>query len=338
MSFIFMMLHTFCQNRLRSAFLLLSSATLLACAPLDYRDPSEMNEVPIVFEFTELKNDPRLSIREAQIDVSPAFNSLQQADIKKTYEALLSPFNGSPQASPFFAEAFGGETYRDVGAYLAQRIRVLVPSQELARENDTLAEQEESNPVYASVHQESDEGLRVIATNIGTYFWLNGIANSLGLQSYYVGKQEYRIRSSRVGIVELTKHFFNTSFPIGRRYTLIHEAKHSDCPGGISRHELINSQKDGQFQGLECGHLHSVCQSGPYVGKLACDNHAWGAYAMELLYAQAVRTQCKDCDELSVQIGLMKRFDSFKRIHNAEDMLAGKFGPPNMSSSSEVRP
>jgi hypothetical protein len=85
--------------------------------------------------------------------------------------------------------------------------------------------------------------------------------------------------------------------PEYRQAILVHEARHSDCTGGISQTDLQtlrDAQNDDVTNALvahmHCGHLHVKCPAGhEYAGLQACDNEAWGAYTVGEMYYRGVR-------------------------------------------------
>ena len=152
------------------------------------------------------------------------------------------------------------------------------------------------------------------------------------------GDRVLELDSSHVGIIQLGAGYKEKFAPsIVRQSTLIHEARHSDCTGGIKRSVLDDLLKGIFPENSSCGHLHVKCPAGhDYAGYMACDKGAWGAYAVEAVYGSVISKTCTNCSETEKQIALISALDSVSRVLVLDDMLAGRLGPPDMTSSGVI--
>jgi hypothetical protein len=123
-----------------------------------------------------------------------------------------------------------------------------------------------------------------------------------------------------------------------RTSTLVHEARHSDCTGGMDSDDVGRIRAGGMPASTECFYRHVDCPKGhPMAGLEACDEIAWGAYTMGALFSAALAKNCTNCSEEEKQQALMVTMDGFSRVLVLEAMMKGQLGDPDMSSSSEVR-
>jgi hypothetical protein len=125
-----------------------------------------------------------------------------------------------------------------------------------------------------------------------------------------------------------------------RTAILVHEARHSDCTGGLTRADLavlkqvFQGHRDMEdYNAIDCGHLHVICPRGhDYGGHPACDSKPWGAYAVGAVFAQgaaAAAASVKEQAELEADA-----VDSFSRL--LIDLRAwknGVYGLPDLSST-----
>jgi hypothetical protein len=208
-----------------------------------------------------------------------------------------------------FTEVFGGNRPEDVANFLDERVRHYVdPSDPKIRVSINsrlmrLAREDE---------RAEDEG-RLAAQNLGTSLWVKSLVDETSIQFLYSGGI-VPVDSTRAGIVILA-NAYGTELqteeggtiemtPAVRQSILLHEARHSDCTGGISEaflREVRETPDAGaqakKFEGHACGHFHGVCpkyfpagttEPHPLAGKVACDHEAWGAYRVGEVFLRAV--------------------------------------------------
>jgi hypothetical protein len=182
-----------------------------------------------------------------------------------------------------------------------------------------------------------------MALNIGTALWFEALAQSPKKLGFRIGDSVVPLETSRVGIIQMGQGYTlkkngHYAFPeLARISTIVHEARHSDCTGGMSRADLERVIAGDMPVSHACGHLHEVCPEGhEYAGYYACDNEAWGAYSVEGVYAAAIAKACKNCTDEEKKVGLMMASDALSRVIPLDDMMSGKLGDPDMSSTSEI--
>jgi hypothetical protein len=79
-----------------------------------------------------------------------------------------------------------------------------------------------------------------------------------------------------------------------RQSGLVHEARHSDCVGGITQDDIRIAREVASYSDFlermtskKCLYLHALCRSGDYKGFPACDSLRWGAYGVQALFLEA---------------------------------------------------
>lgn len=143
------------------------------------------------------------------------------------------------------------------------------------------------------------------AANIGTQLWLASLVAGTNVEFTFHGTN-IPVSSSRAGIMLIGEGYtkempgFDGSsvmLPVAYRHAMLfHEARHSDCTGGITPDDIsvIRSSRTVQEfasrnTAKQCGHLHIYCPRGhQFEGYAACDGTAWGSYAVGALYAKAM--------------------------------------------------
>lgn len=227
-----------------------------------------------------------------------------------------------------FRASFGGGSAADVSAYIGERLHYVLPAQP----DSSLVQK------FAAV---GGSKIRVIATNISLPVWDYALRTP-GLQGYFEFDQYWiPVHGLRVGIMMLGEGYHPNYPEVARMATLVHEARHSDCPNGLPS-EYLQSEHDGSGRSLkllaQCGHIHSYCPSDHnFAGYQACDSTPWGAYSMGMIYLSAVGRSCAGCTEEARQISLAQASDSASRLlFNVEGMLSGQYGEPNMASIPQV--
>ncbi len=221
-----------------------------------------------------------------------------------------------------FGQIFGAADQDGVLTYLDERLGFIIPYEADLRPR--------------LVFDEVDDGAdpMIVATNVGTVLWMNAEAGSRRQLYFRFDKGAVRVDSSRVGIIMLGKGYSESLDPIERIGTHVHEARHSDCTGGLSFADLRRVRENELPRSLSCGHLHVACPPGhPYEGLFACDEHAWGSYAVQAIFYATVARGCAGCSERERQIALVAGADAASRVLVLDAMLDGDFGDPDMSSS-----
>jgi hypothetical protein len=259
--------------------------------------------------------DPELSPDERK-SVTADLDRAQSLDVR-----------GAPNS--YFAKVFGTPDNSGVMKYLSDRVHYILPK----------------SVKLDSRLSHSSFRIYTIALNVGTMFWLESLADAPKPYFVHVGGSLIPIQSSRVGIVKLGEGYTvkdanpTLSSQMLRIATLIHEARHSDCTGGISSSDLEKLMLGDDPDKTNCGHLHVRCPEGhQYDGVYACDDEAWGAYSIEATYLSGIMKNCPNCTAEEKSVATTIFADSLGRVIPKNDMLAGKLGDPDMSSSTEVHP
>src|SRR5262249_4759019 len=146
---------------------------------------------------------------------------------------------------------------------------------------------------------------------------------------FRVGEEKVALNSSRVGIIQLgvgytqkvgqgsEQRYARTE--VERVSTLVHEARHSDCTGGLWKSDLERFRKGDMPTHRECGHLHINCPPDHALAGLpACDGAPWGAYAIGGLYSAGVFKTCKNCDEKTKALAKADALDQLSRVQGLE--------------------
>lgn len=277
-----------------------------------------------------------------------AGKDLVQQDVQK----ISSLNSAGPQAfdgryNGYFTQIFGGTSGANVLNYFNTRVKYFISSNDDAH----LETQSRSGSLPAFLNDDSNDtnsDVRVGAINIGFSYWFSGLIKN----EYYIidlNQQRIPVDSPRVGIIQLGDGYTEIGFDTNgnqvhipseyRQAILMHEARHSDCTGGLTDADIASAKQlegttdfPSNYSRISCGHLHVVCPaSHSYAGYYACDKEAWGAYAVGAVYSDALTTSSlSDSDE---QIMAEAALDNYDRLLvDAKDMLAGKLGKPDMTS------
>ena len=254
------------------------------------------------------------------IEFDSKLTAKEQMAISEDLTLLSSfPLNGSDV--PYFNEIFGGPSNLDVLRYIVERVNwIISPSANLDTDIVTLPLQMNS-PVV------------VVATNIGTAIWYQSVADRVPDIGLIIGTTSVPIKNSRVGLIQLGKDY-SDFIPLFRISTLIHEARHSDCTGGLAADDIVRLHLGKAPLSNTCGHLHSECPAGhDYENLHACDDHPWGAYSVQFKFLAAYIKSCTSCSIKEQNLALALFADATSRVLVLDDMLSGKYGNPDMSSA-----
>jgi len=213
------------------------------------------------------------------------------------------------------AQVFGGTSSQSVLRYLDERVNYIYGAETLLERLPAVG----SGPV-------------LFATNIGVSLWLQQEAIRPQKLEISWNGQPLSVDSSRVGIVKLGKGYRGANV-VPRVLTLIHEARHSDCTGGLSQADLTLVKAGKLPENRGCGNLHTICPAGhAYEGLYACDSHPWGAYTVDALFAKSLSENCVTCTPKEKALAKAAMIDSISRIPMWKEMMDGKHGAPDMTS------
>ncbi len=231
----------------------------------------------------------------------------------------------------FFRNIFGGNDSAAVESYLKERVHWIVSSKK---------DLDQSVVSLSNALGASDAHPQVVATNIGAAIWFSALLSGEPAAAIQIGSDLVEVHSTRAGVIQLGEAYSSQlSDPLLRISTLVHEARHSDCTGGVSKQDLALLKAGKDPIRKDCGHLHADCPPGhPYAGFPACDDHAWGAYAVEADYMATVAKYCQNCSDKDKKVATIVFADAASRVLDLEGLLSGNAGAPDMTSSDAVLP
>lgn len=175
----------------------------------------------------------------------------------------------------------------------------------------------------------------LIALNLGTGLWFEGLAAGQKTVTVEFGDDEIEISSTRTGVIQVFPDY-EAFAGMTRTGVWAHEARHSDCPGGIDQAGL-NRLSLGEVPNEICAYVHSTCPPGhPYEGMPACDELPWGAYTVSAIFSRSIFQYCVECSEAERQEALATTIDMQQRVKNFDEVIDGNAGRPIMSSAGLV--
>jgi hypothetical protein len=269
------------------------------------------------------------------IELDSAFAQNEQSLIKEDFEWLESfempsheqgstPF-GAP-LSRWFDDIFGGSQSQNVINFIDERSAYYIAPTRSVKRHIRLRQAGES---YET------------ASNVGTGLYLSSLAHRERVSFDFDGRS-IEVNDTRVGLIKLARGFFRSeskfkdTYRVSRIGTLVHEARHSDCTGGVKRSTLKHLKSKIDILDNSCGHTHARCPRGhSYAGLMACDTSPWGSYAVEAVLLARI-AQCEDCNEEVVQAALISVIDRRKRVLLSNQLFKGALGVPDMSHSKSV--
>jgi hypothetical protein len=203
------------------------------------------------------------------------------------------------------AKIFGGTSNENVNEYLDTRLHYYVGDEDTGSLNPPDLDEKPWNKGELNLNQDSTAKGTLGAFNYGMSLWMDAILSNTSASFTLNGKTE-PIDSPRVGIVVLGPgytdvvqgddgHFYRLPMEF-RLSLLVHEARHSDCTGGMNQAQINtvkaftnSTQYIEYFQNGTCGHMHTICPpSHEFHGLAACDLQAWGAYAIQAEYLRGL--------------------------------------------------
>jgi hypothetical protein len=243
-------------------------------------------------------------------------------DLNKLRSLQIAP--SQPQAT--FVSLFGGSDSAALLSFLDKRVNVLYGQD--VDFDDRLDEYKNGIKVTEALQERNRAS--VFAVNRSFQIWMFASTFPKDTEIYFTTKtKKLPIKDSRVGIVQLSKEYATDSDAEGspriwlnRVGALLHEARHSDCPAGITR-SLINAVYNENDRAIEqwekistCGEPHISCPVGhPLVGLKGCDSRPFGAYSVSTLFALTIKNSCKNCSELEKQTAIVMQADGLSRLH-----------------------
>jgi hypothetical protein len=255
--------------------------------------------------------------------------------LNSTDSSLLAEYDTNNNR--VLTKIFGGASGSSLLNFYNTRVSYVFTQKEI--ENASLKISSKTGGVNAEAK------LRTSGRNLGTALWYKGLVDRLDLTAMVAG-HTIPITSTRVGIVEFGDGYSRTDEagtpypPEFRNMIMLHEARHSDCTGGVTEADIdLMRNAEGTnfaaagFNKFRCGHIHQKCPADhQYAGKEACDLHPWGAYAVGTIYIYAILPKYKN-----TKVGEFLEAQAIDQANRAvgrvDKMISGVYGEPDMSSS-----
>ncbi len=210
-----------------------------------------------------------------------------------------------------FKQVFGGFSGAHVRKFVDERVKYFLSIDDLwsgTRSSSQSSQEAAKQPGWTRTDNAEQMQSHVGASNYGVQVWLQSLINRTPAAVLLKSGKIISVRSSRVGIMLIGPAYnagmsnqMGSIVPFPQEYRqsiLIHEARHSDCVGGVTQEDLVMargatsySEFMERFKSKRCGHLHSLCTEGDYQGFPACDSMLWGSYGIQALYLEAVLKQ-----------------------------------------------
>lgn len=213
-----------------------------------------------------------------------------------------------------FSQIFGGILGTDVQHFIQLRIKYflnLLSPQSTAGITPPLGPHQNwlSYPLISfhpqlslpKTHRENHfDSSQPAALNLSIQYWLQGLLDQKTYSIILSNGFLIPITQPREGVMSIGQQFSHHSTgephpPLVSQSILIHEARHSDCTGGISQSDLQHMKKAHRYeefirhhQSKTCGYLHELCPLGhPLSGIPACDSIPWGAYSVSAIFLES---------------------------------------------------
>ncbi|MCC7440902.1 MAG: hypothetical protein IT285_04680 [Bdellovibrionales bacterium] len=261
--------------------------------------------------------------------LDPSLNRAEKSLLRQDVLRLMRyELGGTP--GRWFAPVFGGNSGAHALRFLDARVNYLLS--ERVKFDSRLK-------LLSSGFFGEEREVVTMAQNVGTVVYfvaaIDQIQNNLPRPrvGFQIGNSKIPVQGPRIGIIQLGAGYSPDRDTPTRIGTLIHEARHSDCsrrPSNAEFQQLINGNTAAV--GF-CGNLHGICPAGhAFAGYAACDDHAWGSYAVEGVFQSEVARRCISCTERERQSAAMSAADSFSRVRRLDALLAGTLGAPVMTT------
>ncbi len=197
----------------------------------------------------------------------------------------------------------------------------------------------------------SQSKFQIVAQNLGGVLWATAAAFRFPNASVNFRGTNVSIQDPRSGLMLLGPGYqlyenqlagqAKIKIPsASRQATLLHEARHSDCtggllPGDIERFQGVRAKEIHSPENINCLHRHVVCPIGhDFEGELACDSEPWGAYTAGLLFSAMSVHNMQGDDQAYMQMVVADQLD--RLLFETDKMLTGELGEPDLSSTPGV--
>lgn len=247
-------------------------------------------------------------------ELTPAEKTSTQNSIK-----ILESLKIDGSRTEGFSKVFGGNQTSDVVSFLERRVNYIFSEGTDYR----------TRLVLNSFRLKNN--LAYFGMNLSVDIWYTSLINEPDDVRIRINNKNVDITSSRIGVVNLGD-IFTQSDAITQAITLVHEARHSDCPEGA-----LVSEIQRWYNGLPpinhtCGQLHGSCPDGS-----SCDVIPWGPYAVDFIYSISIVNGCSNCSETQRQQAQINANMVQGAAYDINGTMNGVHGPPNMSNSNQIR-
>ncbi len=279
----------------------------------------------------------------ASFELESGFNATQEKTLRADLNALASL--NIESTDPWFQKIFGGSSGRHVYNYLDERVNYFIPW------TSDITGSVWPAPYFPPPTEMRDANGKVIAAlsayNMGADLFFINLKYWDDYTTVYLlnsFSRRLKLDSPRVGLVEIGPRYFerlnpadpNQKIPtsrIERMALLVHEARHSDCSGGLNRPDIDRVRYGRPIENLQCGYAHVKCPVGHKFENIeACENLKWGAFAVESVFLSAIVNSCKNCsaEDISEARAILQVRRS--QVLNWDQLHSGTAGEPDMSS------
>lgn len=277
-----------------------------------------------------------------------AQNDLQALTLQDSSQ--VSSYNASK--NNVFSKVFGGTSGYALRSYMDQRLKHYLSQSQFDSLVKTIDSSALKAPDYSTNGEpqpEKPKDFETNASNNGALLFLMGAINKTVIRANWQGS-ELVFDSPRVGLM-VTGPGYKSHVKLRdgkwieipssyRQKTLVHEARHSDCTGGMTKDALdsiTNAKTAYEFNNAlkktNCAHLHSACPSYHELSGIpACDDKAWGPYAVDAIFSAARATTTSGIEKAALEAAAVEAAGRVTGV-SFSLMLNGYYGEPNMSSS-----
>lgn len=229
-----------------------------------------------------------------------------------------------------FQEVFQGNSSSSVSSYFNERVNYAISaSTELI--DRTFVNGKEVRP------PSDPPQVVTLALNWSKPLWLLTRLSPTDKVQVKINEEFVDISSTRIGLIQLGPDFPEIN-ELLQVTTLVHEARHSDCTGGLPASDLERVRNGLRPENNLCGHAHVACPPGHELeGEPGCDSHPWGAYTVNAIYTASLALACSSCTEVQKAVADIITIDSINRLlFDFQALLNGDLGPADMSSSDQI--
>ena len=210
----------------------------------------------------------------------------------------------SVQSRRRFIQVFGGYSGNNIRNFINERIKYFISVDDLLPIDSVSSENSAQKLGWTRVENYEKMKGSIAASNYGSQLWLQSLIDERPAAIVLKTWEIIPVSSTRVGIMLIgpayngsIRKLDGSSVPFPQEFRqslLIHEARHSDCVGGVTEDDLRIAREAStylefteRFDSKKCGHLHALCREGDYRGLPACDSMRWGSYGIQALYLEA---------------------------------------------------